>query len=275
MSATETKTENAVELISDDSRVKDGMKGAVTQWVKGIVDSITEAISLGDKLDNVYGLVAANRCKIRAAVLLADNEPDWAGTSQTYKHLVNKAERAVLDNFSEAQVQRFQNNVRSHVKRTALAPVILDYVRSERAGMKDLPDNSPKLASEMRRQYDRAKLAIPEQWRETAGPSGGPDPSDPKNATASAINAASVALGKDEMSAVEAIGHVHHMLTPIVVNATALNAEVRGGKKLASDALRNLAIFANAGSEILGNANLTAERREELAAAIAKYAYNG
>lgn len=230
--ATPEKTDELV--ISDGSHLADGAATKLTNAIKRSVGWIVQAPALMASMAQVYGGVAAERALMRTFILLADNEPDWAGTSQLYKHRVNQGEKDAFDSFSEDQKKTFDTNVRSHMRRTVLEPFIVKY-SADKLGLPIAePGDSPKLAAEVRAQYDRCKLAIPDRWKLDPGNQAGPG-NGAIETPASKVNAAAIAL--QEISALERIGYLHKMTTDVLVPLCEPNVVYTGGRKSVASAV--------------------------------------
>jgi hypothetical protein len=231
--ATVETPEKAELVISDGSHLAEGAATKLTNAIKRSVGWIVQAPALMASMAQVYSGVAAERALCRTFILLNDNEPDWAGTSQLYKHRVNQGEKDAFDSFSEDQKKTFDTNVRSHMRRTVLEPFIVKY-SADKLGLPIAePGDSPKLAAEVRAQYDRCKLAIPDRWKIDPGNQAGPG-NGAIETPASKVNAAVIAL--KEISALERVGYIYKMASEVYVELCEPNVVYTGGRKAVAGA---------------------------------------
>lgn len=267
---TETATANPPEVvISDGSHLAEGAGTKVRNAVKRSVAWIVQAPALMVSMAEVYVGVATERALARTLILMDDNEPDWAGQSQTYKLTVNAGEKEAFEAFSDDQKKTFDTNVRSHMRRTVLEPIIVKY-SADKLGLPIAePGDSPKLAAEVRRQYDRAKLAIPDRWRDTPPNEAGPGQGAIET-PASKVNAASVAL--KEVSAPERIGYLHKMATEAYLPLCEVNAVIPGGRKSAAAATADFKNFLAAAFLIL-DGHISGQELEDARAKLTKHSY--
>lgn len=232
---TEAATAETTEVvISDGSHLAEGAAPKIKAGLKKTVALIVQAPALMVSMAQVYLGTATERAIMRTFILLADNEPDWAGTSQTYKHTVNQGEKEAFENFSDEQKKTFDTNVRSHMRRTALEPVVVKYAADKLGIPVAEPGDSPKLAAEVRAQYDRCKLAIPDRWKLDPGNQAGPG-NGAIETPASKVNAAAIAL--QDISALERIGYLHKMTTDVLVPLCEPNVVYTGGRKSVANAV--------------------------------------
>jgi hypothetical protein len=217
----------------------------------------------------VYSNVAQERALARTFILV-NGEPDWAGNSQTYKHIVNLGEKEAFETFSDEQKKTFDTNVRSHMRRTVLEPVIVKYAADKLGLPVTEPGDSPKLAAEVRAQYDRCKLAIPDRWKVDPGNQAGPGQGAVETPV-SKVLAGGLAL-KEIPSAIERIGYLHKMATETFVPLCEPNAVVTGGRKNAASATADLANFCLNAFKIL-DGQLTGDELTAAHDKLAKYAY--
>jgi hypothetical protein len=233
------KPEVAEIVITDNSKIADGngVKARITNAINRSKALIATAPALMTSMAEVFVGVATERAICRTLILI-DGEPDWAGASQTYKNLVNLGEKEAFETFSDDQKKSFDTNVRSHMRRTVLEPFVVKYAADKLGIPVAEPGDSPKLAAEVRAQYTRCKLAIPDKWRDTP-----PNPAGPGNDTietpVSKVLAGAVAL-KEIPSVVERIGYLHKMASDLYSDVCQPNAVVTGGRKAAANATADL-----------------------------------